>query len=361
MTSVLITVETPDGPLDLSVPAQLTIGSLLAMVGPEATGLGDVRGWTLSEPGGAPLDSSQTLETAGVLDGVRLSLVPAGVDHQIHHRPVAPSTRVSADERARRVIPDRTPTSTRITMALAAFVGRHRPPGAHGPLDRMRQAWAWTEHERRLDWLLTRPRIHRSIFIGVVGHRSDELAESLADTLTAARLERVALVDGGTGGAVTRRLRAAGAGIEAIESGLRRRDVTSIERDLLFGRTQFGTLAIPVDPSTPLPDAATMRRLCDSLTAHAGLIVVDCGTLEQPNAALLERCDQIVVSTTGAVPHLDGQAIGAIWGGAELTQERGLFASHHISDDRVSVTELAVIVAAGWSAIDAATPVPLGL
>jgi hypothetical protein len=361
MTSVLITIETPDGPLDLSVPAQLTIGHLLDIVTPDRVGFGDLRGWTLGEPGGTPFDSSQTLEALGVLDGARLSLVPAGVDHPIRCRPSAPSTRVTADDRSRRVIPGRTPTPERILIALNAFVGRHRPPGARGPVDRMRQGWAWTEHERRLDWLLTRPRILRSILIGVVGHRSDELAESLADTLAAARLERVALVDGGTAGSITRRLREVGAGFEAVESGLRRTDLTSIERDLLFGRTDLGTLAVPVDPTAPLPDAATMRRLCDTLPNHAGLIVIDCGTLELPNAALMERCDQMVVSTTGVVPHVDGQAIGAIWGGVQLPQERNLHASHHISDDAVSIAELAVVVAAGWSAIDAATPVPLGL
>jgi hypothetical protein len=361
MTSLLITIETPQGPLDLSVPAQVTVGQLLGMVAPGVGGTGDFRGWTLSRPGGAALDTTQTLEAAGVLDGVRLFLAPLGVDSQTHSPPVAPSTRVSAGDRARRVIPDRTPTPERITTALAAFVGRHRPPEAHGPFDRMRQAWAWTEHERRLTWLLTRPRIRRSVIIGVVGHRSDELAESLADTLATARLERVALIDGGTAGAITRRLRDVGAGVEAIESGLRRRDVTSIERDLLFGRTDRGTLVVPVDPSAPLPDAATMRRLCDSLTVHAGLVVMDCGTVEHPNAALLERCDQVVVSTTGVVPHLDGQTIGAVWGDVELENERGLHASHRISDDPVDIAELAVVVAAGWSAIHAATPVPLGL
>jgi hypothetical protein len=357
VTSVLITIVTPDGPLDLAVPAELTIGHLVDIVrsGPQAAG--DLRRWTLGEPGAAPLDPSQTLQAAGVLDGVCLSLVP--VDHPVRRGPTDASIRVAGGDR--RIVPEPTPTAERILTALQAFAGRHRPPGASGPVDRMRHAWTWTEHERRLEWLLTRPRIRRSIFIGVIGHRSDELAESLADTLSAARHERVALVDGGVGGSITRRLREVGAGFEAIESGLRRRDVTSIERDLLFGRTDLGTLAVPVDPSAPLPDAATMRRLCDSLPAHAGLIVIDCGTFERPNAALTERCDQVVVSTTGVVPHVDGQTIGAIWGDVELPLEHDLYAGHPISDDPVSIAELAVVVAAGWSAIDAATPVPLGL
>jgi hypothetical protein len=268
---------------------------------------------------------------------------------------------VSAFDRARRIIPDRTPMRERVTTALSALVGRQRPSGAHGPFDRMRRAWVWTEHERRLNWLITRPRIHRPISIGVVGHRSDELAESLADTLEAARLERIVLVDGSSGGAITRRLREIGSTFQEIESGLRRRDVTSIERDLLFGRTALGTLAVPVDASAPLPDGATMRRLCDSLVTHAGLVVMDCGPLDHPNAALLERCDQLVVSTTGVIPRLDGQIIVAVWGDTEPSREGGLYAIHNISDDSVSIAELAVVVAAGWSAIDAATPVPLGL
>lgn len=359
MTSVLITIETPDGPLDLSVPSHITIGQLLGIVAPTAPG--DLEGWTLNASGGTALDPAHTLEAAGVLDGVRLSLAPAGADQAVHHRPPTPSIRVSAIDRAGRILPDRTPTRERVTTAISAFVGRRRPRGAHGPFDRMRQAWAWTEHERRLAWLVSRPRIHHPISIGVVGHRSDELAESLADTLETARLERTVLVDGGPGGAITRRLRELGSTFQEIESGLRRRDVTSIERDLLFGRTALGTLAVPVDPSAALPDGATMRRLCDSLTAHAGLIVMDCGPLEHPNAALLERCDQVVVSTTGVIPRLDGQVIGAVWGDTEPSHERGMYAIYNICDDPVSIAELAVVVAAGWSAIDAATPVPLGV
>jgi hypothetical protein len=219
----------------------------------------------------------------------------------------------------------------------------------------MQRAWAWTDHERRLRWLISRPRVNRSIFIGVAGHRSDELAESLADTLAVARRERVVLVDGGTG-AITRRLRELGAGVEAVESGLRRRDISSIERDLLFGRTSSGTLAVPVAPTGPVPDAATMRRMTDSLPIHATLIVIDCGSAEQPNAALVQRCDQLVASTTGAVPASTVQTIAAVWGEAETARDRGLYASHPIS-----VAELAVVVAGGWSAIQAATRVPLGL
>lgn len=246
-------------------------------------------------------------------------------------------------------------TPERIATAVDALLGRHRLPGAGGPLDRMRQAWTWTDHGRRLEWLLTRPRIRRSILIGVLGHRSDELAESLADTLAAVRLERVALVDGG--GAITRRLAEPGAGFETIASGLQRRDVTSFERDLLFGRTRLGTLAVPAAPSTRRPDDAIVRSLIDGLTSHAGLIVVDCGMPEHPNAALLERCDQIVVSTTGVVPPCERQTIVAVWRGAESGREGGP-AGHHVSDDPESIAELAVVVAAGWSALGAATPLP---
>jgi hypothetical protein len=104
-----------------------------------------------------------------------------------------------------------------------------------------------------------------------------------------------------------------------------------------------------------------MRLMTDSLPIHATLIVIDCGSAEQPNAALVQRCDQLVASTTGAVPASTVQTIAAVWGEAETARDRGLYASHPISDDLISVAELAVVVAAGWSAIQAATRVPLGL
>jgi hypothetical protein len=361
MTGVLVTIDTPDGPRDLSVPAQVTIEGLLEMLSPTVSGSSGLRGWTLMDEHGTVITPSSSLEEAGVLDGTRLALAPAGVARQTGAPPASPSVRVAAHDRANRVIPDRTPKAGRVLTALSALIGRHRPPHSHGPLDRMRRAWEWTDHGRRLEWLLTRPRIRRSVFVGVVGHRSDELAERLADTVAASRLERVVLVDSSGTAAISRRLRVRGAGLETIESGLRRRDITSIERDLLFGRTNRGTLVVPTDPSHPPPAAATMRRLCDSLRAHAGLIVVDCGTPETPNAALLESCDQIVVSSTGAMPRFEVQTIAATWGGDEPPPDRDLYASRQVSDDPTSVTELAVVVASGWSAIDAATPVPLGL
>lgn len=360
MTSLLVTVETPGGSLDLAIPAHLTIEDLLETMAQGMASLGDLREWTLCERGGTPIDPSQTLEAAGVLDGARLSLVPIGADQPSDRTPTERSVRVAVGDRARRVVPERTPTAERISTALNALVGRHRPPEARGPLDRMRQAWAWTEHQRRLDWLITRPRLRRGIFIGVAGHRSDEVAERLADTLDRVRTERVVLVDGGVGGSISRRLRETGAGLEAIEAILRRRNVTSIERDLVFGRTNLGTLAVPVDPSAPLADAEIMRRLCESLPAHAGLVVIDCGPHDRLNAALIERCDQLVSSTMGSTECFAVQTIAAVWGD-ELGTIGDAYASHPISTDPSSVAELAVVVAAGWAEIGAATPVPLGL
>ncbi len=257
-----------------------------------------------------------------------------------------------------RVVPGRMPTIERALTALKAFSGSHRPPGAHGPIDRMTHTWTWTDHDRRLEWLLTRPRIRRSVFIGVVGHRSDELAEALADTMAASRLERVVLVDCGAAGVISRRLREAGSGFDGIESGLSRTDLSSIERDLLFGRNDQGTLVVPIDPTTAPPDAATMRRLCASLSSHAGIVVFDCGALAAPNATAVECCDQVVASTTGAIRDFDAQLIAAIWGDGELPPDGSLHASHRVSDDPTSVTELAVVIAAGWADIGAATPVP---
>lgn len=359
MTNVLITIETPSGSVDLSVPARVTITDLLEMLAPVVGG--HALGWTLTDQHGPPIDESATLAEAGVLDGTRLALTPAGAEPPAVAAPTEPEVRISPVDRAARVIPGRASTRERLAVAGRALIGSHRPPGAGGPVDRAVRAWEWTDHGRRLEWLLSRPRILRTVFLGVTGHRSDEVAEALADALTANRLDRVALVDGSPSAAVSRRLQHPGSGFEAVESSLRRRDLSSVERDQLFGRTCHGTLVVPRDPTTHASDASSMRRLCESLTTHAGLVVIDCGTSEAPNGPMLDLCDQIVVSTTGPIRRFGAQTIAALWGEGGLPRDGNTLAVCRVSDDLEAILELAVVVASGWADLGAGTPVPLGL
>jgi hypothetical protein len=76
---------------------------------------------------------------------------------------------------------------------------------------------------------------------------------------------------------------------------------------------------------------------------------------------MLDRCDQIVASTTGTVPRMATQTIVALWGDAGPPPDGGHFALHRVTDDVTTMLELAVVTASGWVDLDAATPVPLGL
>jgi hypothetical protein len=346
MTNVLITIETASGSLDLSVPARVTMTELLEMLAP-MVGV-HAREWTLTNRHGPPIDETATLEEARILDGTRLALNPADPEPPT----MAPQQATASPvDRAALVIPDRASNRERVAIAARALIGSHRPPGAGGPVDRAARAWEWTDHGRRLEWLLSRPRIHRTVLIGVTGHRPDEVSEALADTFTANRMDRVVLVDGGVSAAVSRRLQHSGSGFEAIESALRRRELPSVERDLLFGRTRHGTLVVPRDPATDAPDGSSMNRLCESLATHAGIVVIDCGTY----AGVIHLCDQIVVSTTGPAPRFPAQTIVAVWGDVQLPQDGGV----RVGDDPEAMLELAVVVASGWADLGAGTPVPL--
>ena len=353
MTNVLITIETPAGPVDLSVPARVAITDLLELLAPHVDG--HTPGWRLTRRHGPPIEGSETLEQAGVLDGTRLALVsgattgpPAG------DAAAAPAPRVAAANHAARAIPDRVSTHERLTIAVRALVGTLRPAGAVGPLDRAARAWEWTNHRRRLEWLLSRPRIDRPVTIGVTGHRSDEVSEALADTLTANRLERVVLVDASPSGALSRRLHHSGSGAGLVESALRRSDLSSIERQGHFGRTRRGSLAVPREHTALEPAVSCVQLLRD---APSSLTVIDCGTSEAPEAEMTDLCDQIVISTTGRPRPLSAPTIVAVWGEGRVPPRGGSSGLCHISDDLDTMLELAVVVADGWADLAVGPPV----
>jgi hypothetical protein len=149
--------------------------------------------------------------------------------------------------------------------------------------------------------------------------------------------------------------------LESIESGLRRANVTSIERDALFARTAGGSLLIPLDRSAPPPDVATFRRLLGSLASHAGVVLIDYGTSMTPDATTTAFCDQIIYSTTGGHQKVSPQTIVAAWGECSSEESEEPHAVVEINDDPESMLELAVVSIDGWARFGGATPVPLGL
>lgn len=361
MSTLLVTIRTPRGPVDLSIPADLDGAGLVAMLAPTLGEPASGSGWQLTTFDHAiELAPQQTLEEAGILDGTILQLQPIGIVPQADV-PAQPQVSVVPHDRSARVIPRRVNRWERIGIALGAVSGAHVPPDATGLVDRVVKAWHWTDHRRRLEWLVSRPRLQRTVIVGVVGHRSIEISQSIATELTRVRHDRIVLIAERapfqhSGGPSTDF-----PNLESIDSGLRRANISSIERDALFARTEHGALLIPLDRSTPPPDVATFRRLLESLASHAGVVIIDAGTSESPASTTTDFCDQIIYSTTGPRRKLTAQTIVATWGNDPSEDSAEPYASVRVGDDPESMLELAVVSVAGWAQFGAATPVPLGL
>lgn len=361
MSTVLVTIDTPEGALDVSMPTGVDgtrlVSILVDRLGVPVTGAG----WVFRTCDGTPIDGGATLEHHGVLDGTRLHLAPveAGEETRPRHH-VVPPRPVAQSERPTRVLPEPTDLTERIRLVVGAWRGSVRPRGARGRIDRARAAWVWTDHRRRLEWLLARPGMARSVVIGVVGHRSDDITTRLASVFSGTRLERVVVVDGDyEGHRLSRRATGAAVRPETVVSGMRRRDLMSVERDRLFARLGNGALIVPTDPHRAAPDAGAHRRLLDSLTGHAGIVVVDCGPSDRADATILLHCDQVVDASFGRTLHHAAQTVAVGWEDAPDAAEA--FATHHLDESDTGILELAVILAGGWSALDISGPLPHGL
>ena len=352
MSVILVTIDTPNGPLDLSVPARLEGGELVALLAHRLGSTGTE--WELSMPHRAiAIGQNETLADAGVLDGTILEFAPVTCAPQIADTADPPAV----VEKATRALPERVSTGRRIGFAIHALFGLHEPTGADGPLDRARYVWKWTDHTRRLEWLASRPRLLRTVTVGVVGHRSAEVATSLTATLDRVRHDRVVLMAEPAPFDHARRDTTSGPRIRAIEAGLRAPSSRGSNRDALFSRTASGALLVPLDRSMA-PDTAAFHDLLDSLASHAGVVIIDCGTQAAPDPATDGCYDQVIHSSTGARQTIPVPTIVARWGGDAPKEPDDQAAGIRMDDDPVSMLELAVVVVAGWAQLGAATPMP---
>lgn len=257
-------------------------------------------------------------------------------------------------------IPRRLSQWERFGIASRALCGSLALPNHTGPIDRAVAAWQWTDHRRRLQWLASRPRLHRTVIVGVVGHRSDDVAQSLTTSLGQVRHDRIVLMAGqppfhhavGPSTATYR--------LEDIESGLRDPTASSAERDALFARTDEGALFIPLERSSQPPDVDSLRRLLTALASHAGVVIIDGGDTLTSSPLATDACDQIIWSTTGPPRTFPAQTIVATWSDQPAACSAQPHATVQVGDGPDSMLELAVVSIAGWADFDAATPMPLG-
>ncbi len=326
-----ITLDTPRGLLDVSVPFDVPIADLLPeFVEVGTTGAPAANGWILTSADGDAFPEHATLADCGTANGGVLVLRAGVAD-------TAPATKPQltprvADERplsvrTRLVLPARLTPAQRAGLVLRALTGAERrtlervlagsdPEAfarpAHVPVPRRaREAWSEGDYRRRLDARIRAPRLARCATIAVVspkgGPGKTTITALLGSLLAHVRRDRVIAVDANPDfGSLGRRL-VPGHRVfvdDLLTGPLARESLALTELDAQLGRGPDGLMVIPA-PSDPMRaralDEAAYQTLFGRLAELAGTLVLDCGTgLDAPPArAALASADQLVLVTDG--------------------------------------------------------------
>jgi MinD-like ATPase involved in chromosome partitioning or flagellar assembly len=336
-TSV-ITVRHPEGSVKLNVPTDIAVGELM----PEFLDVtrqpgGD--GWLLGPEGGHPYRLDKTLADLGAADGTVLVLrdrnagtaaeSPGASRGSANRRQqVSPDRPVSA--RTARTLPERLSGSARAGVALRALGSRPlRPAGAErasgsvpdpatftlparvSPLARVREAWARTNYERRLEHMILALRLRRCVTIAVVspkgGVGKSTTSALLGSMLAFLRRDRVVAVDTNPDwGSLGRRLVPDHSIFidDLLAGSLQEGHLSGAQLDSQLGRGPVGLMVAPAptDPDRAAGlDETAYRTLFARLGDLVGTLVLDCGTgLGSPAArAALGCADQLVLVADG--------------------------------------------------------------
>lgn len=330
------------------VPVQEIIPALLEECGTPAA-IRDVPSWSLAVAGRTPLHDEQSLQAGGVLDGDVLFLKESGPwgdqAGPSRERDVAPPeldlttllpSRLTSIQRmmsAARALVDRRPRATDHGVQSSedgypTFV--RRPAGRSSPLARARASWHASCYERRLDNVISGPRLHRCVTIAVVAPRrgvgATTLTVLLGTLLSHLRPGRVVAMDTGEGpGSLTQIFGLGGhrgptgdpGGAPSDPDGL----PPAVHRRLGPGEHALRVLPSPnaASPLAHLHDEASdlaIRRL-----KHlADVILVDCsaGLHSATTRAAVLAADQIVL-----VSDLQPETAGTVAEAAELLVKTG--------------------------------------
>lgn len=246
---------------------------------------------------------TSTLAEAGVAAGdtVQVARMVPATDPTLfdHHTTDA----LTPGQRALKALPARIGAPRRCTYAAAAFLGLISTPQTMDARarDRARDMWRWTDHARRLEWIIGRPRLRRTLAIGVVSFAPGgaDLAVQLATALASARSNRVVLIDNRPDGAP----RAIPGHRHSIPGMVERRSVGA-------GADTSGSTTVGADTvAGTYPSYVSHRIALERAHPEAGLVVVDFGA--GADARWIASCDQMVVATNRP---LDGAVVGELAG-----------------------------------------------
>jgi hypothetical protein len=281
------------------VPIEQLVTSMVTLVGDGSPAEGR---WYAYRPGGDRLASHLTLAQAGVGDGdtIYVTRATVAIDPGLSDAfPTSPDN-MSPSERAAQIIPHRATRRRRVLDTVRALLGtRSTIDAIDGSVwERTSSMWHWGDHRRRLEWMIGRPQLNRTVTIGVTSQAdagaSSRLATALAWALASTRADRIMLIDGDPHRAGLTRL-AAGRSqtITPLAAG-------SQVLDARFGSDPVTVLGCDLSGSD-IPDFDVYRRTLDRIRANAGVVVIDCGPVG--GSRLVDLCEQVVLVTDAPIDH----------------------------------------------------------
>jgi hypothetical protein len=251
--------------------------------------------WYVYRPGGERLGAGSTLASAGVAhcDALYIARATPAIDSELPDAPPNGLDDLTPSQRVGTIVPERQVRRRRVLDAIRALLGTR---SARQTIDgtaweRMTGTWRWGDHHRRLEWIIGRPRLTRTVTIGVCtpadGGTSAVLAIEIARSLAAARADRVLLMDGDpvragvtrSAGGRNHTISSVAEGVEVVDARFR------VDRVAVLGCDLSGT---------DIPDFGMYRRALDRIRPSAGIVVIDCGPV---GSLLADLCEQIVVVT----------------------------------------------------------------
>lgn len=270
------------------------------------------------------------------------------------------------------VVPRRLGPGRRVRAVVLAVAGIRVPMAATGRSVAARavETWRWSEHRRRLDWLIGRHRLRCSVVIAVCStgpappEASSVVSFRIAHELARVRHDRISLVDGDPGhAALTHRCRRLDATIDDLQCHTPGASGTI---DARFGGPS-GTGGRPLTIGLDLSQSRRVmvdeyRSALDRVRSHAAVIVIDVGSVDDagPLVALADQVVVVVERPTSAdvkdmVGHRPAVIVDAASGFDRAGLSRLLPNAPVVTDDDQGDADqlLAIALIDGWRQLDA--------